>query len=45
MRNGDDKEVIESAVNICRGYLNGPWKKITPGDVSVKKLRYQINYN
>lgn len=36
--NGDSNDVVDSAVSICRGYLNGPWKRISPGDVSVKKL-------
>ncbi|XP_014240177.1 choline/ethanolamine kinase isoform X1 [Cimex lectularius] len=38
MLTGGDKEVVEAAVRICRGYLNGPWKKITDLDVNVKRL-------
>lgn len=38
MINGDIEEVTETAASICRGYLNGAWKKITSGDITVKKL-------
>uniref|UniRef100_T1HFI9 Choline kinase n=3 Tax=Rhodnius TaxID=13248 RepID=T1HFI9_RHOPR len=38
MLNGDNNEVANAAVRICKGYLNGPWKKITPEDVTVKSL-------
>ncbi|KAL1140640.1 hypothetical protein AAG570_000570 [Ranatra chinensis] len=35
---GDSTEMVETAVRICRGYLNGPWKKITANDVTVKRV-------
>ncbi|KAF6204214.1 hypothetical protein GE061_002554 [Apolygus lucorum] len=38
MLNGGDVEMLESAVRICRGYLQGAWKRITPQDVTVKRL-------
>ncbi|KAK9504617.1 hypothetical protein O3M35_010913 [Rhynocoris fuscipes] len=38
MLNGDNNDMIDSAVRICKAYLSGPWKKITPEDVTVKSL-------
>jgi len=35
---GENGEMMDLALRVCRGYLNGPWKKITPSDISVKRI-------
>lgn len=32
------EEMLEMAVRICRGYLHGPWKKITANDIAIKRI-------
>ncbi|VVC27930.1 Hypothetical protein CINCED_3A019465 [Cinara cedri] len=31
-------DMFEMATRLCRGYLQGPWKKITVKDISVKRI-------
>ncbi|XP_046680792.1 choline/ethanolamine kinase isoform X1 [Homalodisca vitripennis] len=35
---GENGEMLDLALRVCRGYLNGPWKKISPNDISVKRI-------
>ncbi|CAH0754177.1 unnamed protein product [Bemisia tabaci] len=34
----EKNEMLQMAVKICRGYLHGPWKKITTNDVVMKRV-------
>nr|AQT27076.1 putative choline kinase [Nilaparvata lugens] len=35
---GEKSEMLDMAVRICRGYLHGPWKKITKNDIVLKRI-------
>ncbi|XP_075220659.1 choline/ethanolamine kinase-like isoform X2 [Lycorma delicatula] len=35
---GEQSDMLEMAVRICRGYLHGPWKKITSNDIIFKRI-------
>jgi len=48
---GENSEMMDLALRVCRGYLNGPWKKITANDISVKRISgglsnwlYQVSF-
>uniref|UniRef100_A0A1B6CGP1 Choline/ethanolamine kinase n=1 Tax=Clastoptera arizonana TaxID=38151 RepID=A0A1B6CGP1_9HEMI len=36
--NTDKNDMLEMALRICRGYLPGPWKKITANDITLSQI-------
>jgi hypothetical protein len=36
---GDSNEMREFASRICRDYLYGPWKSVTPQNIGFKHIR------